>query len=71
MKVTTRPVRALPRIIIHRKVAAYCARQGTVLCLWVLAQRRCGYTGRDSFAFSLATARENRGSPPSSRRRQH
>ena len=24
MKVTTRPVRALPKIIIHRKVAAYC-----------------------------------------------
>lgn len=24
MKVTMRPVRALPKMIIHRKVAAYC-----------------------------------------------
>ena len=32
--------------------------------------RRAAYAGRDSFAFSFAEAKENRCSPPSSRRRQ-
>ena len=36
----------------------------------IKVRREMWYTGRDSFAFSLATARENRGSPTSSRRRQ-
>ena len=52
MKVTMRPVRALPKIIIHRKVAAYCrvSTQQEIQHHSLKAQRYCAYTGRDSFA---------------------
>ena len=72
MKVTMRPVRALPKTIIHRKVAAYCrvSTQQEIQHHSLEAQRYCAYAGRDSFAFSPTTAGENRGSPTSSRRRQ-
>ena len=53
MKVTMRPARALPKIIVHRKVAAYCrvSTQQEIQHHSLEAQRYCAYTGRDSFAF--------------------
>ena len=53
MKVTMRPVRALPKIIAHRKVAAYCrvSTQQEIQHHSLEAQLCCAYTGRDSFAF--------------------
>lgn len=52
MKVTMRPVRALPQIIIHGKVAAYCrvSTQQEIQHHSLEAQLCCAYTGRDSFA---------------------
>ena len=52
MKVTMRPVRALPKIIAHRKVAAYCrvSTQQEIQHHSLEAQLCCAYTGRDSFA---------------------
>ena len=67
MKVTMRPVRALPKIIIHRKVAAYCraSTKQEIQCHSLEVQLCCAQTGRDSFAFSpLAKIVV---SPPSSR----
>jgi hypothetical protein len=54
MKVTMRPARALPKIIVHRKVAAYCrvSTQQEIQHHSLEAQRYCAYTGRDSVAFS-------------------
>ena len=62
MKVTMRPARALPKIIIHRKVAAYCrvSTQQEIQHHSLEAQLCCVSTGgqnkeesgRDSFAFS-------------------
>ena len=52
MKVTMRPVRALPKIIVHRKVVAYCrvSTQQEIQHHSLEAQRYCAYAGRDSFA---------------------
>ena len=54
MKVTMRPVRSLPKTIIHRKVAAYCrvSTQQEIQHHSLEAQLCCAYTGRDSFTFS-------------------
>ena len=62
MKVTMLPARALPKIIIHRKVAAYCrvSTQQEIQHRSLEAQLCCVSTGgqnkevsgRDSFAFS-------------------
>ncbi len=54
MKVTMRPATKLPKIIIHRKVAAYCrvSTQQEIQHYSLEAQLCCAYTGRDSFTFS-------------------
>lgn len=63
MKVTMKSARAFPKIIIHRKVAAYCrvSTQQEIQLHSLEAQLCCAYTGRDSF---------NQCSPPSSRRQR-
>ena len=50
MKVTMRPATKLPKIIIHRKVAAYCrvSTQQEIQHHSLEAQRYCAYNGRDS-----------------------
>ena len=50
MKVTMRPARALPKMIIHRKVAAYCrvSTQQEIQHHSVEAQLCCAYAGRGS-----------------------
>ena len=58
MKVTMRPVRALPKIIIYRKVAAYC-RGSTQQEIQHHSLEACAYTVRDSFAFSFPAGNEN------------
>ena len=52
MKITMRPATKLPKIIMHRKVAAYCrvSTQQEIQHHSLEAQRYCAYTGRDSFA---------------------
>ena len=70
MRVTMRPVTKLPKIIIHRKVAAYCRvstqqeiqhhRLGMQLCCATPEGTR----------LHLLPAGADRGSAPSSRRRQ-
>ena len=46
MKVTMRPARALPKIIVHRKVAAYCrvCTQQEIQHHSLEAHLRCWYT---------------------------
>ena len=53
MKVTMRPATKLPKIIIHRKVGAYCrvSTQQEIQHHSLEAQLCCAYAGRDSFAF--------------------
>ena len=53
MKVTMRPATKLPKIIIHRKVAAYyrVSTQQEIQHHSLEVQRYCAYAGRDSFAF--------------------
>ena len=61
MKITKRPARVLPKIMAHRKVAAYCrvSTQQEIQHHSLEAQRYCAYTGRDSFAFSFPAGNEN------------
>ena len=61
MKVTMRPATKLPKIIIHRKVAAYCrvSTQQEIQHHSLEAQLHCGHTGRDSVAFSPTVVGEN------------
>ena len=60
MKVTMRPARALPKIIVHRKVAAYCwvstqqeiqhhSLEAQLCCVSTGGQNK-EVSGRDSFA---------------------
>ena len=60
MKITMRPARALPKIIIHRKVAAYCrvstqqeiqhhSLEAQLCCVSTGGQNK-EVSGRDSFA---------------------
>ena len=53
MKVTMRPATKLPKIIIHRKVAAYCrvSTQQEIQHHSLEAQRYCAYT--DSCGFTI------------------
>ena len=53
MKVTMRPATKLPKIIMHRKVAAYCrvSTQQEIQHHSLEVQLCCAQTGRDSFAF--------------------
>jgi hypothetical protein len=63
MKVTMRPARALPKIIVHRKVAAYCrvstqqeiqhhSLEAQLCCVSTGGQNK-EVSGKDLFAFSL------------------
>ena len=59
MKITMLPARALPKIIIHRKVAAYCrvSTQQEIQRHSLEAQRYCAYAGRDSLQFATQIVR--------------